>query len=141
MIAQYHLCFASYADHLSCSKLLAWLKRFVFAVLLAPPCFSEWREQGDTSVIYCNFILYIASIILSIGFWEGWGDKAMGWGDSVKLKAKGPHMAAWLPSAKQRHAVRTGVQLLKWELGRDCAAGLGAGCREQGLLKSLAVLQ
>ena len=47
--------------------------------------------------------------------------------DSVKQKAKGPHMAAWLPSAKQRHAVRPGVQLLKWELGRNHTSGLGIG--------------
>lgn len=46
---------------------------------------------------------------------------------SVKQKAKGPQMAAWPPSAKQRHAMKPGVQLLKWELGRNHTAGLGTG--------------
>ena len=99
----------------------------MFETFLAQACFSEWREQGDISVIYCNFTLYIASILLSIWFWGGWGDEATRQEDSVKQKAKGPHMAAWPPSAKQRHAVRSGVQLLKWELGRNHIAGLGTG--------------
>lgn len=47
--------------------------------------------------------------------------------DSVKQKAEGPHTAAWPPSAKQRHAVRPGVQLLKWELGRNHTTGLATG--------------
>lgn len=47
--------------------------------------------------------------------------------DSVKQKAKGPHMAAWPPSPKQRPAVRPAVQLLKWELGRNHTTGLGKG--------------
>lgn len=51
--------------------------------------------------------------------------------DSVKQKDKGPHMAAWPPAAKQMHAVRPGVQLLKWELGRNDTAGLGTGLAAQ----------